>query len=250
MIERDQPTIFPRGVKVVFSSAEDGSTAMGGGKASNSSHVRITEEFLKKHGFDESNRTKVAISYGPNHTYTESKLVTPNNIGTAVECDALYTTGTQRIITLPVADCIATVVYDPSVPLLGVLHLGRHSSVAGLIEKFAEITRETLGSNPAHWYVWMSPSLQQASNGLDYFTPPDPNDWEAFQHTGDDGKIYLDIPGHNKLHFERLGVLSENIEVSEVDTHSDEAYFSHRAAESLGKPERQGRMTVVAELVD
>lgn len=238
---------MPPGLRIIFSDAADGSIAAGGGKQSLPIHHENTKKLLLASGMNPSGRTRVFVTYSPDNTYRDIVRVTDQNAGGSIKCDALYTTDIGRVITLPVADCIATVVYDPAAHMLGVLHLGRHASLAGLIEKFASEV-ENVGSLPRNWHVWMSPSLQIGSNGLDYFEPLEPEQWTAYQHIDNDGRIHIDIPGHNRKQFEYLGVAPQNMFVSPVDTYSDTNYFSHRAAVNQKLPERDGRMMVAAIL--
>ena len=239
---------IPPGVKIAFSSVEDGSVAAGGGKPSRPEHEKNTVEFFQKYGFDPEGRAKVFVTYLPENTYTYIERVDESMSG-AIKSDALFTTEPGKVITLPVADCIATVVYDPVAHMLGVLHLGRHASVAGLIEEFAIRVADEVGSDPRDWHVWMSPSLKPDHDRMAYFTPPQPEQWEAWQRPGADGMIHIDIPGHNRERFERLGVLPSKIYISPINTYSDERYFSHRAATELDRPDRQGRMMVAATLL-
>jgi copper oxidase (laccase) domain-containing protein len=236
------------GLKIKFSSVEDGSIAAGGGKSSLAEHDERSVAFLVKHGFDPRDQARVFVTYLPENTYTHIERADQDTIG-SIKCDALFTTVVGKTITLPVADCAATVVHDPITRMIGVLHLGRHSSVAGLIEEFAIRVADELGSDPRDWHVWMSPSLQMANNALEYFDPPHPDKWQGFMKAGVDGKIRIDAPGHNRNCFERLGVAQGNISVSSIDTFTSDRYFSHRAAVEGGEPERQGRMMVAAALV-
>lgn len=236
---------FASGVRVAFSSVIDESIAAGAGSEPLPRHTRAATDFLHKYGFNADERVTVFVTYSSKNTYAHVERVDENPVG-SLRSDALFTTVPGKVITLPVADCIATVVYDPVARLLGVLHLGRHSSVAGLIEESAIRVADEVGSDPHDWHVWMSPSLQADSNFLDYFEPPFPERWSGFTRVKADGKIHLDMPGHNRERFERLGVSQDNIYVSPIDTFTDERYFSHRAAVELGRPERQGRMMVAA----
>lgn len=240
---------MPAGVHVAFSSVEDGSIAAGGGRPSLSEHEKHTINFLTRNRFAPNGRAKVFVTYLPENTYTHIERVRENDEG-AIKSDALFTTVKGKVLTLPVADCIATVVYDPVARMLGVLHLGRHASVAGLIEEFAVRLADEIGSDPRDWHVWMSPSLKPDNDRMEYFTPPHPEQWTAWQQVGKDGMIHIDIPGHNRDRFERLGVASANIYISPINTYADERYYSHRAATEQGRPDRQGRMMVAAVMTD
>lgn len=240
---------MPPGVHMAFSSAIDGSIAAGGGGSSLPEHEKNAEVFLQRYGFESRGRAKVFVTYLPDNTYTHVERATVETEG-SVKSDALFTTVRGKVIMLPVADCIATVVYDPVARMMGVLHLGRHSSVASLIEEFAIEVADTVGSDPCDWHVWMSPSLKPDHDVMDYFDPPRPEEWQGFMTTRDDGKIHIDIPGHNRERFERLGVISANIYVSPINTYTDERYYSHRAATELNQPDRQGRQMVAAMMIE
>lgn len=236
---------FEARVKLAFSTVMDGSMSPGGGLDPTDEHVKNADTFLSKHGFL-LERSRVVVQYGADQTYVNVERVTPTNAGTAVQTDALYTTMKNAPITLPVADCVATVVYDPVTDMLGVLHLGRHSSVAGLIEHFVVEAADTLGSDPRDWKVWMSPSLRQAHDELDYFVLSDSDEWRDFVRQTDGG-FSIDVVGHNKSRFMRAGVDAANIMISTEETYGNPRYFSHREAQT--KPDRQGRMMLAAMLV-
>lgn len=236
---------FPSGIKVCFSMKSDGSVAVGGGSEPTDENKRNAKQFLDRYNFSLPS-TKLFVTYGSDRTYTDVFRVTKNDAGQLLAVDALYTTEKNLTITLPVGDCVATVVYDPTIQLVGVLHLGRHASVERLIEAFAYEVSSTTGSQPADWHVWMSPSLQVAENRLEYFYPPYDEEWDEFRSLDLDNMIHIDIPAHNRDRFIRLGVLPERIVVSSIDTYTDERYFSHRAAIELSDETRQGRMMVAA----
>lgn len=236
---------LPGEVRVCFSTVADGSLAAGGGNHPTPEHHHNARVFLEQHHFSIPS-VRLFVTYGDSHTYTEVRRVGTDERGQEVAADALYTTDPEVTLTLPVADCVATVVYDPVAGLLGVLHLGRHASVSGLIEAFAASVSAQAGSRPENWHVWMSPSLQAASNRLEYFNPLHLQEWEAFTRHDDDGMLRVDIPAHNKERFMLLGVPEGSMYVSSVDTYTDAHYFSYRAAVERNDPSRQGRMAVAA----
>lgn len=235
-------------VEIIFSTTNDGSMASGGGIASRPEHVVNAERFLVSHGFP-AERTRVYVTYGDDKTYTEVCRVTAENAGRDVVCDALYTTDVGRVITLPVADCVATVVYDPVGRMLGVLHLGRHSSVAGLIEAFIIDVADFVGSDPRDWYVWMSPSIRKEHDRLDYFTPPNIDNWRDYMSVGADNKIHIDTVSHNVSRFVRAEVGADRIIVNPLNTYDDARLYSQRAYQETGDVSRLGRMMVAVRMV-
>lgn len=238
-----RPTIH-KNVKLIFSTASDGSMAGGGGQPADGLHTQSVDEFLRGNDFP-TERARVYVRYGDEQSYVKIERVDAGNAGREILADALYTTEPGRVITLPVADCIAAVVYDPVTKMLGVLHLGRHSSVAGLIEHFVLEVADRLGSDPRDWLVWMSPSLKMSSDKLEYFTPAGTDEWKDYVEATESG-LHIDIAGHNKDRFIRAGVDLSNIIISPVDTYQDRSYFSHRAATEQADDSRQGRMIVAA----
>jgi copper oxidase (laccase) domain-containing protein len=239
---------FPEGIRAIFTSAHDGSIAAGGGNPDLPEHTAARETIIQKY-FHTDTYAKVFVTYSPEQTYTHvERLTKPEKV--SIYCDAMYTTEKDAVIVLPVADCIATIVYDPVVQMFGVLHLGRHASVAGLIESFAIEVADVLGSDPRDWYVWMSPSLKPLNDRMQFFDPPYPDDWQGFVDTADDGMIHIDTTGHNIARFERLGVQTQHIYASQINTYTDKHYFSQRAANELHDETRKGRMMVAASMTD
>lgn len=235
-------------VEIIFSTVADGSMASGGGQKSLPEHGQNADKFLSTHGFP-LERSRVFVSYSDTNSYTEVVRVNDKSTRQDIDCDALYTTTADLVITLPVADCIATVVYDPIAKLLGGLHLGRHSSIAGLIESFAIEVADNAGSDPRDWLVWMSPSIRETHDIMDYFTPPNINNWREHMRHNDEGKIHIDNVGHNIARLVRAGVDPSNITVSPINTYTDKRFYSQRAYVEQGDPARLGRMTVAARIL-
>ncbi len=241
---------FQRNVTIYFTDVSDGSVSAGAGSPPSQQHIENAMLFFEKHSLLYEKRTSFYGTYGPEHSYTDIVRADESLQGKRFTADAVFTTNINQPITLTVADCVATVIYDPITNMLGVLHLGRHASVAGLIEDFVIRVADELGSDPRNWHVWMSPSIQKDSNIMEYFDPPRTEEWTDWQYRDSNDQLHVDIPGHNQARFERAGVKRENIYVSPVDTYTEEQYYSHRAATELNRPDRQGRMMVVALMTE
>lgn len=140
--------------------------------------------------------------------------------------DALVTTTPGVALFLPVADCVATTLFDPENGVLMLSHLGRHSleqdggvrSVAFLVQNF--------GSNPENLRVWLSPA-------------PGKDVYPIFK---------LGNSGMKEAVFEQLqraGVTFDNITDNPADTATDENYFSHSEF-TKGNKTTEGRFAMVA----
>ena len=80
----------------------------------------------------------------------------------------------------------------------------------------------------------MSPHAQKASYKLDWFDKANDPEWQDFYDQQADG-FYLDMAGFNQRRMTELGVLSQNIYVSQVDTVTDGNYFSHSGGDVTGR---------------
>jgi hypothetical protein len=82
---------FAPGVRIAFSSVDDGSIAAGGGKLSTEQHEQNADKFLSTY-FGTTNRAKVRVTYDADNTYTHCERVTSQNANQSIRSDALYTT--------------------------------------------------------------------------------------------------------------------------------------------------------------
>lgn len=134
---------------------------------------------------------------------------------------------------LPVADCIATVVYDPATETLALLHLGRHSTLTSLLSR---VLRRMMahGARPEDIIVWMSPSAHASHYVMQWFDRADDPTWSAFCTKQVDGH-HLDLQGFNKNVCLEQGIASEHIHISPINTVTDANYFSHSAGDTSGR---------------
>lgn len=190
--------------------------------------VANRKALCQKNGMLYENVVYQRISYNDTQTYDVLKEVTSAHTTSSVQevaADALFTSERDVGMLLPVADCIATIIYDPSRHCVAMLHLGRHSSLTSLIAKTIELFIAK-GSDPHDLIVWMSPNIQQSHYRMDYFDKADNDEWREFCEIRDGG-CYVDLQGHNRAMFIANGVTPKNIYVSGVDTAEHAQYFSH-----------------------
>lgn len=237
MIAADQPTCFPSGLLVAVSSKNDG-TMLNRIRGRHVAEVMNNRRrFCDQIGVTYDDVVYHVIAYDQVQTFdtiaevTEADTTRHNNEG--IFADALYTEAAGVGLLLPVADCIATVIYDPKRRALMLAHLGRHSTVVqlmtGAIQYFVE-----RGSQAKDLLVWMSPSITQKNYRMDYFNHADDINWQNFCHQTADG-IYLDMQGFNHSLAIQAGVPAKNIIISPIDTADDPNYFSHSSGDTAGR---------------
>jgi copper oxidase (laccase) domain-containing protein len=236
MITVDQPTCFPDDVLVRVSSRDDGTVLDRAVGVHNPSIVTNRTRFCDANGISYSDVVYQRIIYDEYQTYDRIADVDERHTCKHVDevaADALMTSTPNVGLLLPVADCVATVLYDPHTQQLALVHLGRHSTIADLMTKALEHMRQQ-GSEMHDIIIWMAPAVQQASYRMEYFDVYDSPKWRNHckRH---DGGFYLDLPGYNRVRAIEAGVLSEHIHISSVDTATDQSYFSYSQGDTTGR---------------
>ncbi len=244
MIRTDQPTYFPPELLIAVSSKDDGTML----NRIRGRHVAEVLEnrrrFCDQIGIIYDEVVYHVISYDQAQTFdtiaevTETDTVKCNSEG--IFADALYTEAAGVGLFLPVADCIATVIYDPKRRALMLAHLGRHSTVVQLMSRAVWYFVER-DSQAKDLQIWMSPSITQKNYRMDYFDHTNDTNWHNFCRQTADG-IYLDMQGFNRSLAIQAGVPGDNIFISPIDTADDPNYFSHSAGDA------GGRFAVLAEI--
>ena len=234
MIAADQPACFPPNLLVAVSSKDDGTML----NRIRGRHVAEVLEnrrrFCDQIGINYDDVVYHVISYDQAQTFdatievTETDTVKYNNEG--IFADALYTEVAGVGLFLPVADCIATVIYDPKRRALMLAHLGRHSTVAQLMTRAVQYFVEH-GSQAKDLQIWMSPSITQKNYRMDYFDHTNDTNWRNFCRQTADG-IYLDMQGFNRSLAIQAGVPDDNIFISPIDTADNPNYFSHSSGDT------------------
>ena len=147
------------------------------------------------------------------------------------ECDAMITNQPDIALAVMVADCIPTLYYDERHHAIGVAHAGRAGTLLHVGQKTAQKMAETFSAQLNELRIWMGPSIRsccyevgvEATKGL-----------ETSLHVKE-GKYFLDLQKANVEAFLAMGIKKENINVSEVCTCCDKAYFSYRRDHVTGR---------------
>ena len=213
MIAADQPTCFPSDLLVAVSSKDDG-TMLNRIRGRHVAEVLDNRwRFCDQIGVNYDDVVYHVISYDQGQTFdaiadvTEADTTRHNSEG--IFADALYTEAAGVGLFLPVADCIATVIYDPKRRALMLVHLGRHSTVAQLMSRAVRYFVER-GSQAKELQIWMSPSITQ-------------------------NNYRMDMQGFNCSLAIQAGVPADNIVMSSIDTADDPNYFSHSSGDTAGR---------------
>ena len=255
MIKTDQPTCFPDSVSVAVSSKQDGQ--MQRGKAESNEEVNENRQrFLKQFGIKNSTIALVNIRYGNNYLYDTIATISSKSDTSNLErftqsaFDCIITSQPNVTLFLPIADCVATVIYDPVHNVVALAHLGRHSSVAKLASKVVKQMNDQFQSHPKDLIVWMSPAIQPPHYTIARadFATEDP-DWQDFCIKTDDG-YSLDLHGYNQQLLVNAGVSQKNTHCSKVDTAINGNYWSHFTQTTVKNQPEPPRFAVAVSLKD
>jgi copper oxidase (laccase) domain-containing protein len=236
VISSDQPDCFPGDITVKVSSVQDGTMLDRSGQTPAEIIAKNRTEFVESAGFNYLSCVNQLITYDDSQTYDVIKEVNQADARAklaGVNADAIIVSVTQLGVFLPVADCVATVAYDPKTKLFAVMHLGRHSTLAKLMEKTLEQLRER-GSDLADIIIWMGPSVQGTHYRLSYFTHEHEADWQGCFEQDNDGYL-IDMQKYNSRRAMAMGVLEHNIHISPINTAVNDQYFSHSQGDVYGR---------------
>lgn len=217
-------------VYVGISEVKDGTMYIPSEQA-NEEVIRNRSEWLQQQSIQLADTTRVHVSYETDD-FCRYKMIDEAAKGEGMisaspeHVDALVTTKPGHALFLPIADCVATTLFDEEHGVLMLSHLGRHSleqnggvrSVAFLVEHFQ--------TDPSKLKVWLSPA-------------PNKDVYPIFK---------LDNQGMKEAVFAQLdqaGVKRENITDNPADTATDDRFFSFSEFKKGNKP-TEGRFAMVA----
>ncbi len=212
--------------------------------------IEDREKFLKKIGIDvkdtivmksEENWTDIMV------VGNEDKTRGVYKIDETRGCGVLITRQKNLCLFLLIADCFPAVVYDAKLGILAMVHLGRQG-VDGQLPKLVMKEFISMGSYPENIRVIVGPGIQKVSYTWTGKLPVDANKWGEFVGKTCKNKWLIDNIGFLRSQFIEIGVLEENIKISNVDVRTNSNYFSH--ARSCASGEKEGRFAMVAMMTN
>lgn len=166
--------------------------------------------------------------------------------GGMADVDAVIYNVRNACIGISTADCIPVVCYDPVNHCAAAIHAGWRGTVKRIVEKAVRRMAEEFGTDPTLLRCAIGPGIS-----LDSFEVGD-EVYDAFREAGFDMprmakrypasdsqivnskpsnckyKWHLDIKECNRMQLLALGVADANIIVSDIDTMTDQRFFSAR----------------------
>lgn len=216
-------------ITVAISTIQDGNMYIPDDQENNEI-VQNRSDWLEKLEIDIAHTTRLHITYDGDD-FCRYRFVDATNRGEGmkslgVPADALVTTTPGLALFLPVADCVATTLFDEATGVVMLSHLGRHSLEQQGGVKSVEYLVKEFGVNPTHLKVCLGPA-------------PNKEVYPIYK---------LNNQGMKEATFAQLraaGVQPENIIDNPADTATDDKYYSHSEFMKGNKPEA-GRFAMVA----
>jgi len=159
-------------------------------------------------------------------------VIKDSSINKIENCDALVTNVKNIPLMVMVADCIPILFYDRVKDVIAVAHAGRNGTFNLITKKTIIKMVDEFGCKSKDILIHLGASIHKCCYevGEEIAKIVD----EKYVSKRDE-RCYLDLQGMNIDQLLSLGVLENNIEISETCTCCDEDYFSYRRDSVTGR---------------
>ena len=177
------------------------------------------------------------------HQCHSSSIQVVSQPGEYESCDGLVTQITDLPLVVTVADCLPIVLYDPTQPVLALIHAGWRGTAQGIAAEAVEVMVKQCGANADEIIAFLGPSAgvccyEVGGKVAEVFS------LDQIEQRED--RLYLNLKKANADQLLGSGVKIENIEISPYCTICTPQFFhSHRRDRN-----KAGRMMAVASLVN
>lgn len=156
-----------------------------------------------------------------------------------VAADALYTYEKHLALAIFHADCVPVFLFDKVKKWVAIVHAGMTGTLKSITKKSVAHLIENEGSNPEDIHAYLGPALAFDQNPIDEkmmhaILAMNPDFHYAIKKS--EGVYYLDVPLLNFGQLRDIGIPSNNITASGIDTFSNkDDYFSYAREKVTGR---------------
>jgi polyphenol oxidase len=195
------------------------------------------------------NRRRMAeqIGVAPGHFLTLFQVHSPDVVvasapwegATRPRADAIVTRTEGLAIGVTTADCGPILFVDPNARVIGAAHAGWKGALTGVLESTID-AMEKLGAERAGIVAAIGPLIRQHSyevggEFVERFVELDAENTLFFIPSTRQGHAMFDLAGFIRMRLENAGVLM--IDDVDLDTYSDERFYSYRRSVHRGEPD-------------
>lgn len=228
-----------------FSDKSDGNMALKFGPEEEVQGSRTA--FLGRLGIEERQAVLMEVQHGTGIQFVDAgdggKGILPDVPGYKV--DALIAAEDGIFPFLLIGDCLPVVIYEPEAKITALVHLGWRNTDKRFVQLVIKEMEKEYSATPEKMLVGIGPAIHKES----YIFSGDEIrerklNWPGFLVPMGKDKTGIDIIGYNIAQLKEIGISSENIETSHIDTAASASYFSHYRSRTSTEPE--GRIAAVA----
>jgi YfiH family protein len=186
---------------------------------------------------NKNNLTKFDINFDNihymNQTHSDNIVIIDKNSPSCIyNCDAILTKQLNTPLITMIADCIPILIYDTNHNAIGAIHAGRVGSFLKIAKKSVLRFSNTFNIKTKDIKAIFGASIQQCCHQI--------GDDIAKEVKEIFGEKYitnnmLNLPAINKQQLLDVGILEENISISNICTKCTNDYFSYREDNSCGR---------------
>jgi YfiH family protein len=153
--------------------------------------------------------------------------------------DALITTQSGIVLAVMIADCVPVIVFDPTLPAVGVAHAGWAGTLLHITRRTVEKMQAEFGSDPRSLVAAVGPSIGPATyevrRDVAELARAEFAGLDVLRSHGEEGYLF-DLWASNVGDLVDAGLSPVNIEVAGIDTYADGArFYSHRRDGTTGR---------------
>ena len=157
-----------------------------------------------------------------------------------LDTDAIITKEKNIFFYLNFGDCIPLSIYDKKEDLLALCHMGWHSVINNLHLQVLDYLIKNYNSKNEDLIIELGPSIKKDSYIMEHPIQLGEKAWEEFLEKIDKENYKVDLDGYVVNSLKERGIT--NIKISEIDTYSNEDYYSNYKENKFKTP--KGRFIV------
>jgi len=153
-------------------------------------------------------------------------------LNTAIEnCDAMITNQKNIVLSILTADCVPILLFDRKQNVIAAIHAGWKGTKGNIVLKTVEKMIKDFHSNPHDIIAGIAPSIGRCCYEVGEDVAKYFYDFPQAYDKKDD-KYMLDLPLINRAQLLSMGLIPDNIEMSDICTSCNvEKFFSYRKEE-------------------
>jgi YfiH family protein len=153
-----------------------------------------------------------------------------------LEADGHFTSKPNLALVIKTADCLPVFIWNRKTKVISGVHAGWRGVENGIITKAIE--KISSADERKDLEIWIGPhiteiSFEVGSDVLEQFQASLPKDFSFYEKRKD--KFYIDLQKIAFHQLERLGVSKQQVHTLNIDTKTDQDFYSHRRKAGEGR---------------